>query len=132
MYDRQKYRKPLQHRQALFSRLSWYSWKILSKTNYTLWNEYGCISGYEFRYVVNQHSENNICMIFFNALSKFESQISSHRHDTETEFQSSGLFIVYVICCFDIRFNQMLFSFADNIIHEQIESVYFVYLESFC
>lgn len=42
------------------------------------------------------------------------------------------LFIVYVICCFDIRFNQMLFSFADNIIHEQIESVYFVYLESFC
>lgn len=69
---------------------------------------------------------------FFNASSKFESQIVSYRHDTEIESQSSGLFIVNVICCFDIRFNQMLFSFADNVIHEQIESVYFVYLESFC
>lgn len=25
------------------------------------------------------------------------------------------------MCCFDIRFNQMLFPFADNIIHEQID-----------
>lgn len=71
-------------------------------------------------------------MYDFLTLRQIESQISSHRHDTETEFQSSGLFIVYVMCCFDIRFNQMLFSFADNIIHEQIESVYFVCLESFC
>lgn len=70
MYDRQKYRKPLQHRHALFSRLSWYSWKILSKTNDTLRNEYGCISGFEFRYVVNQHSENNTCMIFFKRFVK--------------------------------------------------------------
>lgn len=71
-------------------------------------------------------------MYDFLTLRQIESQISSYRHDTETEFQSLGLFIVYVMCCFDIRFNQMLFSFADNIIHEQIESVYFVYLESFC
>lgn len=71
-------------------------------------------------------------MYDFLTLRQIESQISSYRHDTETEFQSSGLFIVYVMCCFDVRFNQMLFSFADNIIHEQIESVYFVYLESFC
>lgn len=36
-----------------FLRLFWYFWKILFKINYILRNEYGCISGYEFCYVVN-------------------------------------------------------------------------------
>lgn len=98
MYDRKKYRKPLQHRQALFSRLSWYSWKILSKTNYTLRNEYGCISGYEFRYVVNQHSENNTCTYDFLTL----------RQNLKVRYQVTGtiqrlnlnawVFLLFTLC----------------------------------
>lgn len=64
MYDRQKYKKPQQHRHALFFQDYLDILERYSKTNDTLRNEYGCISGFEFRYVVNQHSENNTCMIF--------------------------------------------------------------------
>ena len=63
----------------------------------------------------------------YNVISKFESQISSYRQDTEFIilcFVNKARILSFLhMCCIGVSFNQMYLSFVDNSIYEDIELV---------
>ena len=61
----------------------------------------------------------------YNAMSKFESQISSYKQDTEFIilcFVKKARKCQFLqMCCIGVSFNQMYLSFVENSIYEDIE-----------
>lgn len=77
-----------------------------------------------------------VIMYVFNALTTFESQIQSYKHDTEVTilcFVNKDRFLLKLTHVMHwYKFQSNVAYFVDKIIYEHIKSVYFVYHMQFC